>query len=276
MQGGSTAKFKQLKDNLKKMQSVAIAYSGGVDSTFLVNVAHDVLGKNAIAITATSSTYPKRELEQAKKLAKQIGIRHIIINSEETEIDEFSKNPINRCYYCKKELFTKIKQIVNKENINYILDGSNIDDTYDYRPGTKALKRLGIISPLKDVGLTKQEIKELSQSMDLETWDKPAFACLASRFPYGIEITKDRLKQVERAETLLQSLGIKQFRVRYHNEIARIEVSKNDFQLILKHSDNIVKEFKELGFKYITLDIEGYRTGSMNEVLNNEKNITGI
>ena len=276
MPGGSTAKFEQLKNNLKKMQSVAIAYSGGVDSTFLVNVSYDVLGKKAIAITATSSTYPQRELELAKKITKQIGIRHIIINSEETEIDEFSKNPPDRCYYCKKELFTKIKQIVNEEHINYILDGSNIDDTSDYRPGVKALKELGVVSPLKDVGLTKQEIKELSQSMDLDTWDKPAFACLASRFPYGVEITKARLEQVEKAESFLQSLGIKQFRVRYHNVIARIEVSKNDFQHILTHSDKIVKKFKELGFKYITLDIEGYRTGSMNEVLNNEKNITGV
>ncbi|MCK5635892.1 MAG: ATP-dependent sacrificial sulfur transferase LarE, partial [Thermoplasmatales archaeon] len=170
-------------------------------------------------------------------------------------------------YYCKKELFSKIKQIATEEHLNYVLDGSNVDDTTDYRPGMTALEEFGVVSPLKDAGLTKQEIKELSRSMNLDTWDKPAFACLASRFPYGIEITKPRLEQVEKAESYLYSLGIKQFRVRYHNEIARIEVSKNDFQLIIKHSDEIVKKFKELGFKYITLDIEGYRTGSLNEAL---------
>ncbi len=267
MRGNSINKLEQLKSNLRKMKSAAIAYSGGVDSTFLINVAHEVLGEKAIAVTATSSTYPQRELEQAKKFAKNIGIKHVIINSEETEIDNFSKNPSNRCYYCKKELFSKIKQIATEEHLNYVLDGSNVDDTTDYRPGMTALEEFGVVSPLKDAGLTKQEIKELSRSMNLDTWDKPAFACLASRFPYGIEITKPRLEQVEKAESYLYSLGIKQFRVRYHNEIARIEVSKNDFQLIIKHSDEIVKKFKELGFKYITLDIEGYRTGSLNEAL---------
>jgi uncharacterized protein len=267
MQGDSITKLEQLKNNLRKMKSVAIAYSGGVDSTFLVNVAHDVLGDNAVAVTATSSTYPQRELGQAKKITNNIGMKHIIINSEETEIDNFSKNPSNRCYFCKKELFSKIKQVATKENLNYILDGSNVDDTNDYRPGMKAQRELDVVSPLKDVGLTKQEIKELSQTMNLETWDKPAFACLASRFPYGTEITKSRLEQVEKAESFLYALDVKQFRVRYHNEVARIEVSKDDFQVILNNSDKIVNKFKELGFKYVTLDIEGYRTGSMNEVL---------
>ncbi|MCK4901735.1 MAG: ATP-dependent sacrificial sulfur transferase LarE, partial [Thermoplasmatales archaeon] len=157
------------------MESAAIAYSGGVDSTFLINVAHEVLGEKAIAVTATSSTYPRRELEQAKQFAKNIGIKHVIINSEETEIDNFSKNPSNRCYYCKKELFSKIKQIATEEHLNYVLDGSNVDDTTDYRPGMTALEEFGVVSPLKDAGLTKQEIKELSRSMNLDTWDKPAF-----------------------------------------------------------------------------------------------------
>jgi uncharacterized protein len=249
------------------MNSVAIAYSGGMDSTFLIKIAHDVLGENAIAITATSSTYPQRELDQAKQLAKHIGITHIIIHSEETKIDNFSKNLINRCYYCKQELFSKIKQIAAEKNIKYVIDGSNSDDISDYRPGMKALKALGIISPLMNVGLTKQEIKDLSHNIGLDTWNKPAFACLASRFPYGVKITKSRLAQVEKAESYLHTLGISQFRVRYHNEIARIEVEKTDFQLLLNHSDEIVNKFKKLGFKYITLDIEGYRTGSLNEVL---------
>jgi uncharacterized protein len=274
MTGGSVDKLNQLKSNLIKMKSVAIAYSGGADSTFLVNVSYNELGKNAIAVTATSSTYPQRELKQAIDFTKKLGINHIIISSEETEIDEFSKNPSNRCYYCKKELFTKIKQIANDEKINFVLDGSNVDDESDYRPGMKALKELGIVSPLKDVGLTKKDIKELSQDMKLDTWNKPAFACLASRFPYGTKITKSRLKMIEKAEDYIRNIGVEQFRVRFHNEMARIEVLKEDFPKIIDNSEEINREFKKLGFNYITLDIEGYRTGSMNEVLKNEKNVT--
>ena len=265
MNGDFTTKLESLKNNLKQMKCVAIAFSGGVDSTFLVKVTYDVLGENAIAVTASSSIFPKREMDDAKKYAKQIGIKHIIIDLEETEIENFSDNPNNRCYYCKNELFSIIKQIAKENNLNYVLDGSNVDDASDYRPGMKALEELGVISPLREVGFTKQEIKELSKDMQLDTWDKPAFACLASRFPYGIKITKSKLMQVEKAESFLFSLGIKQFRVRYRNETARIEVLKNDFQTVLDDSEKIIKYFKELGFKYVTLDIEGYRTGSLNE-----------
>jgi len=261
------AKLKQLQQMLKDLKSCVIAYSGGVDSTFLIKVAYDTLGKNALAVTATSSTYPKRELQDAKRYAHKIGIPHVIIHSEELEIPKFSDNPPERCYYCKKELFRKIQQIAKEHCLNAVLDGSNADDRFDYRPGATARKELGIKSPLKDVGLTKQEIRGLSHTMHLESAEKPAFACLASRFPYGVKITNERLKQVESAEEFLFSLGIKQCRVRYHNHIARVEVATNDFQTILTHAQQIVKRFKKLGFTYITLDLEGYRTGSLNEVL---------
>jgi uncharacterized protein len=249
------------------MKSCAIAYSGGVDSTFLIKVAYDTLGKNALAVTATSSTYPKRELEDAKRFAHGIGIPHVIIHSEELDIAKFSDNPPDRCYYCKKELFRKIQHIAQEHHLNAVLDGSNADDTLDYRPGAIAREELDIKSPLKDVGLTKQEIRDLSSEMHLQSSEKPAFACLASRFPYGTKITGERLKQVDSAEEYLFSLGIRQCRVRYHDHIARIEVAVDDLQTILTHAQRIVKHFKKLGFTYITLDLEGYRTGSLNEVL---------
>ena len=261
------AKLQQLTRMLRDLKSCAIAYSGGVDSTFLIKVAHDALGDNALAVTATSSTYPKRELEDAKRYAQDIGIPHMIIHSEELDIPEFADNPSDRCYYCKKELFKKIQQIAKEHHLNAILDGSNADDTFDYRPGARARTELGVRSLLKEVGLTKQEIRQLSSSLHLKSSGKPAFACLASRIPYGVKITRERLKQVENAEEYLFSLGIRQCRVRYHGPIARIEVPIDEIPTIIAHAQTIIKRFKTLGFTYITLDLEGYRTGSLNEVL---------
>jgi pyridinium-3,5-biscarboxylic acid mononucleotide sulfurtransferase len=259
-------KFEKLQKTIKKLKRVAIAYSGGVDSTFLIKIAYDVLGENAFAVTAVSPTYTKQELIQAQHSAQKIGIHHIIIKTKETESKHFIKNPTNRCYFCKKELFTKIQKLAQENDIKHILDGSNIDDNLDYRPGQKALREMHILSPLRDVGLTKQEIRDLLKKTGLKGWNTPANACLASRFPYGVQITKQRLKQVEQAESYLTKIGIKNVRVRYHYEIARIEVEKKEFKKIITNAEKITKRFKQLGFKYITLDIQGYRMGSLNEV----------
>ena len=266
-------KYQLLKDNIKKRGSAAIAYSGGVDSNFLVKVTHDVLGENMIAITATSSTYPERELKEAIAYAKDMGVKHLIISSEELDIEGFASNPTNRCYYCKKELFSKIKEIAKENGVNYVFDGSNVDDEGDYRPGMQAAKELEVISPIKEAGLTKEDVRTLSKELGLPTWDKPAFACLSSRFPYGNKITAPKLKMVEEAEQFLLDMGIRQLRVRHHGEIARIEVSPNERMKFfdLETMDKIGEKFKEIGFTYVTLDMLGYRTGSMNEVLTEEE-----
>ncbi|MBU3182587.1 ATP-dependent sacrificial sulfur transferase LarE [Clostridium psychrophilum] len=266
-------KFQKLKDNLRKLGSVAIAYSGGVDSTFLLKVASDVLGDKVIAITAKSTTYPEREFKEAVKYIKGIGAKHIVIISEELEIEGFASNPVNRCYYCKKELFSKIRKVADDNNINAVLDGSNLDDTSDYRPGMQAAKELEVISPLKDAKFTKNDIRTMSKRLGVPTWNKPAFACLSSRFPYGNKITVEKLSMVERAEQFLLDIGFRQIRVRHHGDIARIEVNveeRNKF-FDVKIMDKVANKLKIIGFKYVTLDLLGYRTGSMNEVLSEEE-----
>ena len=266
-------KYKILKDNMKKRGSAAIAFSGGVDSTFLVKVAHEILQDRMIAVTATSSTYPERELKEAIKYAKDMGVKHLIISSEELDIEGFASNPTNRCYYCKKELFTKINAIAKENGVEYVFDGSNIDDDGDFRPGMQAARELEVISPLKEAKLTKDDIRELSKDLGLPTWNKPAFACLSSRFPYGIEITAPKLKMVDEAEQFLLDMGIRQVRVRHHGEIARIEVAPEErVQFFdVEVMNRIGERFKEIGFTYVTLDMLGYRTGSMNEVLTAEE-----
>lgn len=266
-------KYRVLQDNIRSRGSAAIAFSGGVDSTFLVYAAHEVLGDKLIAVTATSSTYPERELKEAIQYAKDMGVKHIIINSEELDIEGFAQNPKNRCYYCKKELFTKIARVAKDNGVEYVFDGSNIDDTGDYRPGMQAARELNVVSPLKESGLTKEDIRELSRKLNLPTWDKPAFACLSSRFPYGTQITKPKLKMVEEGEQFLLDMGIRQIRVRHHGDIARIEVSPEEREQFfdIEVMDNISNKFKQIGFTYVTLDMSGYRTGSMNEVLSSEE-----
>lgn len=262
-------KYDRLKEIIVQAESAAVAFSGGVDSTFLLKVCVDLLDSKVLAVTARSESYPARELADAKDLASQMGVNHIIIDSKELEVPGFSDNPPQRCFMCKTELFSKIKEIADQHRMDWMFDGSNADDVQDYRPGRVAARRLGVRSPLEEAGLNKADIRTLSKMLNLSTWDKPSFACLSSRFPYYEKITEPALRQVEKAEDCLWQLGMRVFRVRHHDTIARIELGKKEMDLVSESSlrEQIVQYFKSLGYKYVTLDMEGYRTGSMNETL---------
>jgi len=264
------AKYERLKEIFQSMGRVLVAYSGGVDSTLLLKVAKDTLGEgNVIAVTALSPLYPDRELAGAKRLTQEMGVRHLLIESNELEIEGFSKNPPNRCYYCKKELFGELRNLAQKEEVPFIVEGSTLDDEKDHRPGRLAVQELGIRSPLKEAMFTKEEVRKLSNALGLTTWDKPSFACLASRFPYGEEITIEELKKVDEAENFLFGLGFRQVRVRHHGNLARIEIYPEEIERLMDKSlrEKVVNHLKKIGYHYVTVDLQGFRSGSMNEVL---------
>lgn len=262
-------KKQRLQDHLRGLGSVIVAYSSGVDSTFLLKVAHDVLGDKAVAVTARSCFFPARELQEAAAFCESEGIEQIVADYEPLSVDNVKENPKNRCYLCKKALFSQLCRIAAEKGFNSVAEGSNMDDNGDYRPGMRAVKELGVKSPLQEAGLTKAEIRALSREMGLPTWDKPSYACLATRFVYGDTITEEKLLMVDKAEQKLIDLGFRQLRVRVHGSLARIEVEKDCFEKIIQPdvANQLTQYFRELGFLYVALDLEGYSMGSMNKTL---------
>jgi len=262
-------KWNRLKELLREMESAVLAYSGGVDSSLLLKAAAEVIGARLVVVTAYSETYPRSELAAAKDFAETLGVAIRVLRTSELESEEFVRNSPDRCYHCKKELFGKLRQIAADEGIPFLLDGSNTDDLNDYRPGSRAAGEFSVRSPLREAGFSKTDVRDCARMLDLPVWNKPALACLSSRFPYGTRITPTILERIQSAEEFLHAHGFRQVRVRHHGDTARIELEQNDFSRMLSGdmAGKITAEFKRLGYIYVCLDLEGYRTGAMNEAL---------